>query len=38
MVYEFPVFEEKCEAETDKGSFFVRVVFFFYSLYLKAER
>ena len=38
MVYEFPIIEEKCETEVDKSNFFVRTVYFFYSLYLRAER
>lgn len=37
-VYEFPIFEEACEPEVDDANFFVRIVHFFYSLYLKAER
>lgn len=37
-VCEFPIFEESCEPEVDKGNLFVRFVHFFYSLYLKAER
>ena len=37
-VYEFPIIEEKCETEVDKSNFFVRIVYFFYSIYLKVER
>ena len=37
-VYEFPILEEPCEAETDEGGFFTRVLYFFYRIYLKAQR
>ena len=37
-VYEFPIFMEEFDAEVDEGSFFTRILHFFYSIYQKAER
>ncbi len=34
-VYEFPIIEEPCEPEIDEGSFIVRILYFFYSIYQK---
>ncbi len=36
-VYEFPIIEEPCEPEIDEGSFITRILYFFYSAYLKIE-
>lgn len=37
-VYEFTIAEEPCEPEIEKANLFVRFVYFFYSIYAKAER
>ena len=37
-VYEFPIFIEEFDAEVDEGSFFTRILHFFYSVYQKIER
>ena len=36
--YEFPIFEEKCESEIDEGNFITKILYFFYSLYLKIQK
>lgn len=33
-----PIEEEKCESELDEGNFVVRILYFFYSVYLKIQR
>ncbi|MBQ7638336.1 MAG: hypothetical protein IJS90_05520 [Clostridia bacterium] len=35
--FEFPIFEEKCASDVDEGGFVVKVLYFFYSVYLKIE-
>jgi len=36
-VYEFSIFEEKCESEIDEGNFIVRILYRFYTLWQKIE-
>ena len=37
-VYEFPIFEETCESEIDEGNLIVRILYFFYSGFLKIQK
>ena len=38
--HEFPIFRKSCDDETeiDEGNIFVRILYFFYSVYMKIER
>ena len=33
----FPIYEEACRTETDEGTVLVRILYFFYSIYLKIQ-
>ncbi len=36
-VYEFQITGDKCESEFDDANFFVRILYFFYKIYLKVQ-
>ena len=38
VAYEFPIFEEKCDSEIDESNSIVRILYFFYSVYLKVQK